>query len=94
MVTGRQIAQIKDYNIYVRLYFLEEDVVRAAAAADIFPVQAFFTEARFRLLDGTGLDIKGVEDGIVRHQAGQEGRVVAVAAGHVDEDAGLLSVRF
>ena len=65
-----------------------------AAAADVLVPQAFVLQALARALDGTGLDIEGVEDGVIRHVAGQEGRVVAVAAGHVDEDMGLAGVGF
>ena len=68
--------------------------MRTAGADDVLPVQPFLLQALLRMVNGTGLDIKGVEDGIVRHETGQESRIMAIAAGHVDEDMGLAGVGF
>ena len=66
--------------------------MRTTLAADIAVGQLFFYQPLFRPFNGTGLDIKGIEDGIGGHELGQKSRIISVPTGHIDTDSCLADL--
>ena len=92
MVSGRQIAQIEYHDIDAVRDRFQEFVMRATLAADIAVGQLFFQKPLFRPFNGTGLYIKGIEDGIGRHEFCQKSRIISVPTGHIDNHSGPVDI--
>lgn len=66
--------------------------MRTTLTADIAVCQIFFNEPPLCAFNGAGLYIKGIENGISRHEFCQKSRIISVPTSHIDEPFRLADI--